>query len=262
MQIHAELPIFIYISPWLAPDDNDTVDDVLNANPAIADVLNATVPPQYGAHQLDLLYTDVEPSGYMTPAGYVTPAGGSSGFNTPFASTSRSASVDDLVSAGQIPRGWVANILQVRLQRLGSISGEPNQDHIGPVSDDEDFMRRGESAPPAIAASLTVETSASLSTPPTLNTSPAVNTPLLTETPSFFNPPPTFNTWPAGADSAPRLTVVALKRNEFSTEALCKVPSYRTARNSRPPVLVRDGLPNYESAVHDPAVVPLQARST
>ena len=273
-QIHAILPIVIFISPYLALNDDNTIAGAPDATPAIVDMLSPAVPPQYGAHHFDQLYSQVEPSGYMTPAG------DSSGFNTPFASTSRSASVDDLVSAGgQAPRGWVANILQIRLEGLGAI---PGQGHLSRCSDAEgSASRRAESVPPAVDTSsaadaplpvntpLPVDTLSAVETPLAIRTSPAVNRPMAVTTQLSVELPSTastlqtvstsatVNTGPAGADVAATASHTTPEHIEFSTEALSKVPSYRTARNSRPPVLIHDGLPNYESALHAPIVIPV-----
>lgn len=216
-QIHATLPIFIFISPHLALDDDNSIIGDPNRTPSIADMLNTAVPPLYGAHQFDQLYSDVDTSGYMTPAG------GTSGLNTPFVSTSRSTSTDNLVSMGtQAPRGFVASVLQIRLHNLSTIFN---------VFSDEGSPSEGE---------------------PAVNTSPAVNSPSTVGTPSAVDAPSAVNASPAQEDIAATPTHVTPQHIEFSTEALSKVPSYNTARNSRPPALIHDGLPSYESAIHAP----------
>lgn len=225
-------------------------------------MLNATVPPRYGAHELDELYSD------MDPLGYVTPAGDSTGLNTPFASNSRSASVDDLVAAGgQAPRGWVANILQIRLQPLIE-SGDPDQGHLRQFSDDENSMRRGGSTAPTVGAPSPIGIPSDHENPmsrggsaaPTADAPLPIATPPAIMTPQIASSSATVNARPAETVSTATPTHVGSQQIEFSKEALCKVPSYRTARNSRPPVPVRDGLPNYESAVHAPIVVPVVSR--
>lgn len=191
---------------------------------------------------MDQLYSDV-------PSGYVTPAGGSSGINTPFASSSQAASAEDLVSTtGQLPRGWIPNLLGPRLQPLTKISSEADQGHRRQFSAGKDSPSGGELAPPAAVAPLAAETPLAVENPS------AVSTTSIASSSAIANTPPTVNTGGSAAvDFATTPTHVGSSsmHTEFSTEALCKVPSYTTARNSQPPARIDDGLPDYESVIQD-----------
>ena len=56
-----------------------------------AHFLTHQAPPEYGQHSIDQIYSDVDPTGFVTPAV-------ASGVNTPFNATSRNASVESLAS--------------------------------------------------------------------------------------------------------------------------------------------------------------------
>ena len=68
-ELRANLPVSFYISPSLPINqDNDLVDQSPQAGRAATENdLNHSAPPMYGEHQLDQLYSEVDPSGYMTP---------------------------------------------------------------------------------------------------------------------------------------------------------------------------------------------------
>jgi len=107
----------LFISPNLPPGEDLSVlvdPNVLNAQ-AIQDEVNQNAPPTYGLHQLDSLYNDIDPSGFMTPNGYASMA--NSGANTPFYAQSRSGSEENL-SLDAVAGGASASALQYRLQNL------------------------------------------------------------------------------------------------------------------------------------------------
>ncbi|KAF1850345.1 uncharacterized protein K460DRAFT_274180 [Cucurbitaria berberidis CBS 394.84] len=111
--------VHLFISPNLPPNEDQSVvvdSNILNAQ-AIQDEVNQNAPPTYGLHQLDELYNDIDPSGFITPGGYLN-----SGANTPFYAQSRSGSAEDLASldaVAQQPGGGASAIaLQHRLQNL------------------------------------------------------------------------------------------------------------------------------------------------
>jgi arrestin-related trafficking adapter 4/5/7 len=69
-ELRANLPVAFYISPNLPiNENNDLVDQSPQASrAAVENDMNHCAPPLYGAHQLDKLYSEVDPSGYLTPA--------------------------------------------------------------------------------------------------------------------------------------------------------------------------------------------------
>lgn len=119
-ELRANLPVSMYISPALPINaNNDLVDQTPQASrAAVAHDLENSAPPLYGEHQLDQLYMDVDPSGYLTPGAAL------SGDATPFAS-SRNISSENLVSLNAITAGGhvSAEALQHRLQNLRVSNG-------------------------------------------------------------------------------------------------------------------------------------------
>ena len=74
-ELRANLPISLYISPSLPiNDNNDLVDQSPQASrAAVENDLANSAPPLYGEHQLDKLYSEINPSGYLTPGFLSTP---------------------------------------------------------------------------------------------------------------------------------------------------------------------------------------------
>ena len=100
-QLICKIPIKLFISPNLPINDNQ---DICPGPNQLADaVINQqettlVAPPEYGAHHLDQLYNDIDPSGFMTPhVGFMS----ASGANTPFYSHSRAGSSENLASITQ-----------------------------------------------------------------------------------------------------------------------------------------------------------------
>lgn len=114
--------VHLFISPNLPPNEDQSVvvdHNVINST-AMQDDLNQNAPPTYGLHQLDELYNDIDPSGFMTPGGRGSI--GNSGANTPFYGHSRSGSAEDLASLDAVAHtngeGASASALHHRLQNL------------------------------------------------------------------------------------------------------------------------------------------------
>ncbi|MCJ1478370.1 hypothetical protein MMC13_007050 [Lambiella insularis] len=109
-ELRAQLPIHIFISPNLPlNDNNELVNQQTQSVEAMADI-SRNAPPLYGQHQFDQLYSDLDPSGYMTP----------SGATTPFYPQSRSGSSENLASLGEASNNAEvsANTLYNRLSGL------------------------------------------------------------------------------------------------------------------------------------------------
>ncbi|CAI6331808.1 unnamed protein product [Periconia digitata] len=113
----------LFISPNLPPGEDQSVlvDHSILSQQAIQDDINQNAPPTYGLHQLDSLYNDIDPNGFLTPGGRASI--GSSGANTPFYAQSRSGSAENLASLdatiGGSNGGGVSTVaLQHRLANL------------------------------------------------------------------------------------------------------------------------------------------------
>ncbi|KAL6710136.1 hypothetical protein ACN47E_009927 [Coniothyrium glycines] len=120
--------VHLFISPNMPPNEDQSVlvDQSIINQQAVQDEVNQNAPPTYGLHQLDELYNDIDPSGFMTPGGYHSMVG--SGANTPFYAQSRSGSDENLASldavAHQSGGGASAAALQHRLQNLDLSTNE------------------------------------------------------------------------------------------------------------------------------------------
>ncbi|RII12598.1 hypothetical protein CUC08_Gglean004715 [Alternaria sp. MG1] len=114
--------VHLFISPNLPPNEDQSVivDQALLNQQAIQDEVNQNAPPTYGLHQLDSLYNDIDPSGFMTPGGMHSMM--NSGANTPFYAQSRRGSSENLTSLDaalhQPGGGASAAALQHRLANL------------------------------------------------------------------------------------------------------------------------------------------------
>jgi hypothetical protein len=114
--------VHLFISPNLPPNEDQSVlvDNNILTQQAIQDEANQNAPPTYGLHQLDELYNDIDPSGFMTPGGWRSTM--NSGANTPFFAQSRRGSAEDLsldaVAHQQDGPGVSTIALQHRLQNL------------------------------------------------------------------------------------------------------------------------------------------------
>lgn len=79
-QLVCRLPVKLFISPNLPVDETNQVCPMANG---VSDAqlnsteMSVTAPPEYGRHQLDQMYRDIDPSGFMSRAGSGpgTPAG-------------------------------------------------------------------------------------------------------------------------------------------------------------------------------------------
>ncbi|OAK96696.1 hypothetical protein IQ06DRAFT_296710 [Phaeosphaeriaceae sp. SRC1lsM3a] len=118
--------VHLFISPNLPPNEDQSVvvDNNIISQQAFQDEVNQNAPPTYGLHQLDELYNDIDPSGFMTPGGYHSMM--NSGANTPFYAHSRTGSAEDLASLNAVANGGGASAaaLQHRLQNL-DLSNDP-----------------------------------------------------------------------------------------------------------------------------------------
>ena len=210
-----------------------------------ASALNDLSPPQYGEHQFDQLYSEIDPSGYMTPAG------GISGRGTPLQSRSRSVSTDNLTSMDGIASSdFGASALQSRLNNL-DIAGSNRV-----LRDRSQLSTSGDGTEPA-----SVETASTDDSVTPQNTVPRGG---------YFGQPASNMGGPnTSAPVSRRVSEedevisgpVTPLHIEYSAEDLAKVPSYSTAIHSNPTTLVNDGLPTYQNATHAaqvPSTMPQQ----
>jgi hypothetical protein len=209
--------VHMFISPNLPPNDDQTVvvDENIIASQAMRDELDMNAPPTYGLHQLDELYSDIDPSGFMTP-GAGRGSIGNSGSNTPFYAQSRSGSSEELNSLDAIAHqdggGASARALHSRLHNL-SMHQRTTPMVIPHTVDPRPFPSGG-------------------STPHSGTGSTPQGTP---PSQSYF----------AGSDGNPE--------NRYDMEALARTPSYNTA--VRTPARTPDSvyLPTYEIATSRPS---------
>lgn len=103
-QLVCRLPVKLFISPNLPINDSNEVL-IHSGTQAALDNLTANLaaPPQYGQHQLDQVFSDIDPAGYMSRAG--------SGPNTPagLLAQSRRASDENLQSLDGVASGDLAH---------------------------------------------------------------------------------------------------------------------------------------------------------
>ena len=204
--------------------------------------LDDLTPPQYGDHQFDQLYSDIDPSGYMTPAG------GASGRGTPFQSRSRSVSTENLASMdGVASSDFSASVLQSRLNNLdvaGSNRVARDRSHLSTSGDGTG------------AGSFEVARADDAGTPP--NPPPCTGSSAPPGSNVGVNGPSTSAPVSRRVSEEDEVTsgAVTPQHIEYSAETLAKVPSYTTALQSNARTLVNDGLPTYQSATRTSPPMP------
>ena len=146
-ELRANLPVSLYISPSLPiNENNDLVDQSPQAGrAAVENDLTHSAPPLYGEHTLDKLYSEVDPSGYLTP-GLALSTPGTPYLHSRQASRENLRSLDAITngSTGQsTPNGTYVSpaALQHRLQNLhmGEQSQSTNEEfdlQVHPASGD------------------------------------------------------------------------------------------------------------------------------
>lgn len=201
--------------------------------------INSLAPPGYGEHQFDILYSEIDPSGFMTPVG------GASGISTPFASQSRSGSTENLASMdGAASADLPENVLQSHLHNLEHPTyGRWTRDRpyhpsdsITEVPEHTQEPNRDQGSPQPYQ-NATPHASDNIGSP---RDSP--------NQPSSSNILSQRSSTPIESHSPQHL--------EFSSEDLAKVPSYSTALRSRATVPINYELPNYQAATRIPTIQP------
>lgn len=221
-----------------------------------ANGLSDLTPPQYGEHQFDQLYSDIDPNGYITPAG------AQSGFNTPLQTRSRSASSENLALMSVTPPNTVtANTLQNRLNNLDvagareiriardrsqpSMSGEwADRQRLTATTLADDTIRSLHGSLPPQGSYFVNRDSTSGSQTPREDLSCQISE--------------EDDEAPSGRETPTHV--------EYSAENLAKVPSYTTALRTNPRTPINEGLPSYQTATRNtrpspPSEPSLQQRS-
>ena len=232
-KLHATLPVLIILSPNMPIDENNNL--INQGSQTVTTESFAGAPPMYGEHQFDQLYSEVDPSGYMTPAG------GVSGIATPFYSQSTSASSENLTSMDRVAAGnFAPNVLQHRLNNLEIAEASRftrDRSHalasgdITPESGPQE-PGRGEDVPQSQFSGR------SYFDDPTNGTSRRSHSTPISRRVSEEDP------W-----------ATIPQHIEFSAAEMSKVPSYSTALQSRA-TPINANLPNYQVAITTPIPSP------
>lgn len=215
--MRAQLPVQIFISPNLMVDERNEVAGQTSTTAQALENLQDHAPPLYGEHQFDQLWSEIDPSGYMTPSGAV------SGVSTPLPTHSRNASTENLPS-------------------LVALS-QSNSDAIPPQA-----LHYRLSNLPDHVPSQSPRSSVYFRPPNSLRRGPSEEDGL--EGPSLS--PPGDDSNPLSRQTTGEVReespVQASEHLEFNAEDLSKVPSYRTAVRAPVGTAYHGDLPNYEAA--------------
>ncbi len=211
------LPIQIFISPNFMVG-REAVGQHVSTEADVAMNFEQHAPPLYGDHQLDQLWSDIDPTGYATPAN------AASGATTPLQVRSRSASIENLASLEAIshplPGAVPAQMLQHRLTNLP----EPGPSRRRPggqgYSTPQSGLRRGMSE----------------------EDNPAEHGP---GSPEDASNPVSRQT---SVDQRAESPLTTPEHIDYDTESLSKVPSYHTAMLTLTTMPLSGDLPNYEAA--------------
>ena len=213
-------------------DDNNLIHQG-SRSMNVAAAIDQLTPPQYGDHQFDRLYSDIDPTGYMTPAG------GPSGMNTPFQSRSRSVSTENLTSLnGVASSDLAANALQSRLSTL-DVPG-PSRVTRECALDRSQFSSSGDAQ-----AEHGNEFRAPL--PNAVSCGVSSGCPGVDGSQHSSTNGDTVSRRESEEDDTASGSVTP-QHIEYSAESLAKVPSYKAALQSQTRTPVDDGLPTYQSA--------------
>lgn len=248
-QLVCRLPVKLFISPNLPVDESNEVCGITNGvSEAQLNHSETTLegPPQYGAHMLDQMYSEIDPSGYMSRAG--------SGTNTPLYAQSRSGSHENLSS-------------------LNSGGSHGNLQSLNGVADSGESSQMHGSATPSILHSRLANlqergSSHAARTPGILmNHSPSGgNTPHSEEQSNRPSPPQNAGSYFASAGRSPHTSTphsrrtsdeedtTVIQRTDYDINNLSRVPSYGAAIRTPGGAITpfTDGPPTYMEATSRP----------
>ncbi|WPG98607.1 Hypothetical protein R9X50_00140000 [Acrodontium crateriforme] len=247
-QLVCRLPVKLFISPNLPVDDENRVCASMNGatdlelNQAETAVI---APPEYGRHQLDQMYSDIDPSGFMSRAGSAsgTPSG-------PFAQ-SRRASFDNLAS---LSNGNLASLNGIADSDVpvASSSAHPHASILH--SRLADLQSQGQTAPITRSPGLFAGHSVSGGNSP--NGLSGQHSPERYAVNTYFPNGISSNTSPHASNSVSGRTSDEILTNgtsDYDISTLSRVPSYGAA--TRTPGAVTpftDGPPTYFEATSRP----------
>ncbi|KAI9827880.1 MAG: hypothetical protein M1826_006186 [Phylliscum demangeonii] len=268
IQIRAKAPIQIFISPNLMVNEfNQLVGPVVDGSEALQR-LEEPAPPTYGERHFDQLWSDIDPSGFMTPAGRSTPlrarSQNASAENLgalaaiaerhdphaihPRALHTRLSSLPNLLAAhSRLGSSWLAQ----RAARPGPADATSRPSPTGPAPD---------AATAAAAADTTTTTPVDRAPAPTPGARPPPPPPPPSPPvppspgPPPPGPPPPRPDSPHAPDSPVLPALPALPPPPepaealFDASTLSKVPSYQTAVTAPITRSYTGDLPNYETA--------------
>ena len=244
-ELHANLPIMVFISPNLPiGDDNSLLEGANQQMASTSSHMDNLTPPSYGEHLLDQLYNDIDPGQYIASRGV-------SGVNTPMTARSRSVSyesAEQLARAGQIlpPQDLMTRLSSIMSRSAPEIEStlvESNrtsprrtrfesESGVTRHSWNSRHSRRVSHAVPSVAEEPSgSEEDSDPQTSRSLSISPPV--PEMSRESSSDE----------ASEGSPRSNL------ELSVEDLSKVPSYSTALHSNSRMPLRKGLPSYQAAV-------------
>lgn len=230
----------LFISPNLPVGEDQSVSPASGAFIEAAMHAEATqaAPPTYAEHQLDQMYSDIDPRGFRTP-GWRSPA--PSGYATPLYAQSRRNSTEDLPSmdavAGSGGMGASASQLHSRLARLSLSQNHPS-----------DFRSR--------SGSYFSRHSSGTNTPRNGYESSAPVSPGGQNGSHQVSEPSSGHQSHNSANHSPQTSYfppVAEIRVEYDMEALGRIPSYNTALATPIRTPISEDLPTYEVATSRPA---------
>ena len=258
-QLVCRLPVKIFISPNLPVDESNEVcptassmhDEVLNNTET-----TVVAPPQYGRHQLDQLFSDMDPAGFMSraPSNHGSP----SGLNA----QSRRGSDDNLTSLNGVANGVADGVVNgvtngESLEDYGDVSPMLLHSRLTDLQDREPNLNGRRS--PAVSFSRSPSDSVS----PTPGLADSGDNPSRSNSyqpSSYFASNLRNNTRqsPSGSESGSTRAsddegTTEVRRNDYNMDHLTRVPSYGHAlRTTGTLTPFTDGPPSYVEATSRP----------
>lgn len=250
-QLVCRLPVKLFISPNLPVDERNEVSGILNGA-AEAELNNAettvTAPPEYGRHQLDQLFNDIDPAGYMSRAGSApgTPGG--------LYAQSRRASHENLTSLNGVANGETPP-----LGHHGSATPSILHSRLADLQQrDQGFP--GASSPPGVRFARSASGSGTPASIPAESHSPDLSGTSMPRQ-SYFgsngNSAPTSE--PMSRQTSNEETPDEVHQRDYDISSLSRVPSYNAALRTPGTITpLVDGPPTYMEATSRPPSPGLQ----
>ena len=249
-QLVCRLPVKIFISPNLPINEENQVTPV--ANGVSHEALNSTettvvAPPEYGRHQLDQIFSDIDPSGFLSRA--PSNRGSPSDDET----LSRRSSEDESPTSNAMPNGTTngdhgdASPAMLR-SRLTDLQARDFSARRSPTISFSNSPAGGISPAPGLNDRVESRTGSHVAQsganfPSNLGQSPPQST-------------------PGSRRSSGNEDSAAVRQNDYNMDNLMRVPSYGAAlRNSGTITPYADGPPSYvEATSRPPSPLPVLQR--